>query len=135
MQILVVHEKHGDRYFNTNTDEALEAAALEILRERNEMGYYDVPDELEPPGMTRQDIDGMGASPIRDNAIRFLDSYDRLHAEWDNARRFYHEVQDALSKDDGAEAWKLLRLAAKSRDEYHGVKLMDVRQPLLEGEF
>jgi len=39
-RILVVNEKHGDRYFDASTDAALHAAALKLVEERLEQGWY-----------------------------------------------------------------------------------------------
>jgi hypothetical protein len=49
MKILVLHEKHGDRYFlfgKTQETEAaeLQAIALKVFTEREEEGWYEVED-------------------------------------------------------------------------------------------
>lgn len=38
--VLVVHEKHGDYYYDASTDEARLKAFYSILKERNEAGYW-----------------------------------------------------------------------------------------------
>lgn len=39
-KILIFKEKHGDRYFNADTDEARARAFYRILKERNTDGYW-----------------------------------------------------------------------------------------------
>jgi hypothetical protein len=39
-RILVAHEKHGDRYFDASTDELLDAAAIFLLADRHNDGYW-----------------------------------------------------------------------------------------------
>lgn len=39
-QILVLHEKHGDRYFDASTPEALATSCVKVLRERVADGYW-----------------------------------------------------------------------------------------------
>lgn len=41
VRILVLHEKHGDRLFDVSTSEMLDAAALAIVKERLDEGWYD----------------------------------------------------------------------------------------------
>jgi len=40
LKILIVKEKHGDRYFDASTDEALWRASHYILKRRHEEGWY-----------------------------------------------------------------------------------------------
>lgn len=39
-KILILEEKHGDRYYDASTPEALSRAAVKVLKERAEEGYW-----------------------------------------------------------------------------------------------
>ena len=58
-QILIFHEKHGDRYFDASTKEAIDAACRKILKERltNGYGWYDVYEPSYEAEHTQEQID------------------------------------------------------------------------------
>lgn len=47
MQILILHEKHGDRYLDVSTDERLISSVWSVLKARLEEGWYHDPKWLE----------------------------------------------------------------------------------------
>ena len=73
-RILVLNEKNGNRYFYVPTDEDLERAALKIVLERNEDGYwYDERD--------KQILDRILTNKNGKLALRFLKSRDNFEYE------------------------------------------------------
>ena len=40
--ILIAHEKHGDRYFDISSNSLLDGACRRLLQERFDQGWYDV---------------------------------------------------------------------------------------------
>lgn len=52
-RIIVFKEKHGNRYFDAATDEKLHAAALKVLRDRFNIGWYYPPASLKEDPMAK----------------------------------------------------------------------------------
>jgi hypothetical protein len=103
-RILVLYEKHGSRYYDAGTDEALRAAALAVLRDRLDplQGYILEPDPV--------------SSEVGDEA-----HWRRLVREYRTEKAAYDKAARAVREGDGRLALEVLR----SRDgyEYEGFDL------------
>ena len=127
MRILVCHEKHGHRYFDASTEEALYNSALMILKGRlMENHWYSMP-EYSPQKLdyTQTDIAKMPAS-MQSSAQSKLNSYNQCLATYQNDLDEFKMINDAVKHSDGKMAWKLLRL--RSGFEYEGVRLEQVQE-------
>ena len=108
--VLVLKEKHSDRYFVVDNDEELFAAAVMVLRGRLKAGhfYYDPGEPPPGPDFSQADADKLPAS-LREAAM----SQFRRHE--DKLRSYAHDKQEwddinlACASADGRAAWRILR--------------------------
>jgi hypothetical protein len=110
--VLVCHQKHGDIYYNAPDDAALCKAALSILKERLEDGYWynDPADELPAnPNMTDEQIDALPAGRIRDTARQEMTNYHVAVQEQGDAISMWKDIHRAIEENNGKLAWRILR--------------------------
>ena len=78
--LLILKEKHGNRYFYVPTFEHLCKAALKVVLERNEQGYwYDFSEELdedEKPEISKEDLEKMKDGPIKMVGLKEWEHYE-----------------------------------------------------------
>ncbi len=78
MNVIVLPEKHGSRYFVTKDNAGTQALALRILKERlAEPGWYQGEDKLEAANATRS-----GKSALRFLMGRTHYEYEGFEEEW-----------------------------------------------------
>lgn len=122
--LLVFNEKHGDRYFNVPNDEALFAAALKIVTERFEQGYWYVePEENEKPAapdFTKEQIATLPES-MREAAQKKLREYERSLHDYNELVDGYARIKKAVDEKDGRVAWEVIRDRCDA--EYEGYAL------------
>lgn len=127
--VLVISEKHGTRYFDATSVDALHASALALLRERfsdDVFRYYVDPGELEKEAprvdLSLEEAAGLPAkSPTRqlhDNQIKRRDEW-RTYV--DSYRRWYAAAQKAIAQEDGGLALRCLE--ARSSHEYEEISI------------
>lgn len=81
-KLLVVHEKHGDRYFLLSSEEDFRKAALKLVRERVVCDFFRV-GEPEKPSTQETWIDSHPSSAVRKAA---LDEWRRYKLDLSNAK-------------------------------------------------
>jgi hypothetical protein len=125
MRILIQHHKHGEAIFDATTPEQLGKAALYILFNNNDCGFYydeDKPDDLD---FDPAAIDTMPES-LRAGAKKQVEQHKRDVRRYLEVHSFYEDVQTALAEKNGALAWELLK--ARRDHEYERVELETVRE-------
>ena len=110
--VIVCEEKHGTRYFVANSTEDIGRAALHLLKERNEQGYYPEPDAPpeEPQNKPEEMVDAQMVKSCKEQWERYNSVLESLAQE----REFYESVQKALKENHYVLATRLL----ESRDGY-----------------
>lgn len=107
--ILVLHEKHGNRYYSIPTLEALYAAALATINERNEEGWFDEPEQPKPFEFTDVQIDTMEESETKDYLkkafLRRKDDMKQYYEDLDD----WNAIQKVVKDQDGRVAWQIMR--------------------------
>lgn len=120
--VLVLKEKHSDRYFVVDNDEELFAAAVMVLRGRLKAGcfYYDPGEPPPGPDFSQADADKLPAS-LREAAMSQFRRHEeklRVHA---NEKQEWDDINLVCASADGRAAWRILR--AQADHEYQGVYL------------
>lgn len=121
--VLVTKEKHGDYYYHCPTQEALYVAALQILTERFNEGYwYPKPEEPVPvDDETEKTVLLIPDEVIRKRALAEVRITKRRNQECIKALQDYQSIEHAVKEKNGREAWACLQ---DSRDyEYEGLSL------------
>jgi hypothetical protein len=126
-QLLVFHEKHGERYFYVPDDHTLFTAALKVLNERHAEDYwYFKPDKPKAPDFTKEQVEAMPES-LQSGAMKRLLEYSNELREWENDSENYNNVVKAVETKDGRLAWQCLR--DYSEGEYQRVSLERLESP------
>jgi len=119
-RILVFDEKHGRRFFLADTEEKLHAAALKIVKERKEEGWYYDPAEEErdkPESMTMTD-EQVEALPVPSGVKRNIrverENYRQAVKRWERDKANYALIVKAVNENDGKTAFEILKI----RDDY-----------------
>ncbi|MCI0562769.1 MAG: hypothetical protein MN733_30170, partial [Nitrososphaera sp.] len=115
MRILVQHCKHGPRYFNATTDEQFHKAALVILAENMEMGFYDLPQEPEALDFDRTILDTLPAT-LKEEASKQIKTFESRLQHYRVKQIHLSRIKAILKNKDGERAWKLL--LSRSRNQY-----------------
>ena len=107
-RILVLEEKHGNRYFDASTDKLLAQASLIVLKERyEEGGWYFKPSEPSKPDFTEEQASELPPS-LKPAAMEFLRLYNcqllRYREELDD----YERIERAIASNNGWLAWNVL---------------------------
>ena len=110
--VIVCEEKHGIQYFVSNSTEDIGRAALHLLKERNEQGYYPEPDS--PPEEPQNKPEEMADSQMVLFCKEQWEQYKMVLESLAQEREFYESVQKALKENDYVIAAGLL----ESRDGY-----------------
>lgn len=94
-RILIVHEKHGIRYFDTSTDELLDKACKHILKERLDNGYYNLHSKVEPV-VEEFDLTKIPES-LHKQAKANHEHQKSMRAQWREDQDFLQQVKDTLA--------------------------------------
>jgi hypothetical protein len=121
-QLLVFEEKHGNRYFYIPDDKTLAAAALKVLTERYEEGYwyYEPGEKPKAPDFTKEQITTLPES-MRPAAEKKLREYEAACRQYATEVEDYERIVKAVKTKDGKLAWKALY--DRQDGEYERVKL------------
>ena len=121
--VLVLHEKHGNQYFNVPDEPALFKAALEILKARLKAGWYYDPEDSKPkdPGATRAEVGAMKPGPIRQFSAAVVRRYEEELRWWKHLKEQWLGIQQSVKDADAKLAWRLLR--ERSDHEYENVSI------------
>ena len=109
-RIIVVREKHGDRYFKADTLEAACQAALHLLRERygpgGDYGHVDdfiaefEEDQITKPDIEKDQISSIQSETLRKQAEEMWETYERRKSQNDEYLRMMKHVQKARVEND-----------------------------------
>ena len=110
-KILIAHEKHGNRYFDASTEELRNAAALKLLTERFDEGYWYY--KPNPPDdtliLSAEQIVQLPTEVLRNQEAAKLRQYKRDFAEYEKEVEDHQLIQKAVQTKDAALAYKLLK--------------------------
>lgn len=126
MKIIVAQEKHGDRYLNATTDEALAASCVKLLKERLEQGWYDPGNPPEAKDvLTPEQIDLLPTESLRIAEANKCRSYLKELKYWERDVEFEKQVKQIVQSDvvDAKQAWRLLQ---SRNGEYEAVNIENV---------
>ena len=125
MKILVCYEKHGYRYLDASTPEALQKSALKILQERYEDGYggYDPSDNI--PKVPELTMDAVENLPELYKTIELdkYKTYQRDKRAYDRNLAWFNSLEKELIHPEG-KAWNLLKY--RTDYQYENVELKNV---------
>lgn len=128
-QIFVFNEKHGDRYLMVDSADAEKKMFLQVLKERNEQGWYSWMKEYKPygesPKYTREDIEKMPSSMELEKKRLMMEftKWERLEKEASQIRNDWSKIQKAISESNGKMAAYLID--SYSEGEYEGYQRVD----------
>ncbi len=120
-QILLVHEKHGTRYFYVPEEKDINAVALKIVQERHQNSYYPAPDEQDEPDVAEEVIATLPKT-VQRAAIQAWERYRRDKDERQRQQDDFDLAEAAVEQNDGEKAWELLKL--RSEYEYERCELV-----------
>jgi hypothetical protein len=117
-KILIFREKHGSRYFDASTDELICKAALKVLTERLEDGYWYY--EPEPPNkggiLTPNQIATLPTAALVNQETDKLIRYNQDFRQYEYDLQEFRDIKKSVETKDGLTAYKILR--SRSCDEY-----------------
>lgn len=108
-KVLVVEEKDGPAYFHIPDDAALHKAALFLVTQRFQQGWYGEPSDSQDPGMTADQLAALPEGRIKEIATAELRRYQDSVADQEDEDAFYENVKRAIEIQDGMEAWCILQ--------------------------
>jgi hypothetical protein len=108
VRVLVAREEHGERIILADTDEQLAVAALKLLLERWDQGWYEDPDGYweyrEEPPYTQEQVDALPErSRARYEAENQNETWERVAKKRKGARQFYAYVKAVAENRDDPE--------------------------------
>ncbi len=120
--VLVLREKHGERYYVVDNDQELFKVALNIVRGRLKEGHWYHPpgDPPVPPDYAEEDILKMPKS-LQAEARKKVQDYKSRSRSWDDANEDWLQVNEVCSSGDGRKAMQLLE--SRGDWEYEGFSL------------
>lgn len=133
-QILIFQEKHGTRYFDGTTDKARYAAALYILKQRFEEGWWYGEEEKVPSlegtiddtGLTIQQIEDLPDGKIKKEALEAVKSLKRSIRYAKEHNYQLKLIKKALDESNGRLAYSVLRDRSDHEYERMEVELLGV---------
>ena len=125
MQIVIFHEKHGDRYFVSNSQKDLEAVALKVVLERDGEGYwyYFDSEKSTEPKVSKADGLKLGGRLKEASVLEWID-YERNLREYNYEQKDKETLQKIKTEKNGELALKFLR--SRRDAEYEG---FDIEEP------
>jgi hypothetical protein len=118
--VLVVREKHGDRYFYIQDTTDLHNAALRLVTERLNDGWYGLEDGPKELDYTEADLPKMPLS-VRANAAIALKRHAAACDTYLRAVGEHGKIVKAVGDRDGAAAWGILE--SRKYNEYEVLNL------------
>ena len=124
MKILIAHEKHGNRYYDASTPENLGRACLQILKERQEDGYYDLGDP--PDGKDILSLEEIQELPrrLQESERAMVNAYLKEERRYKQFKTDFDTLTKIIAEGDWQNAYKCLRLYANG--EYERISLEEV---------
>jgi hypothetical protein len=126
-RLLILKEKHGDKYYHVPTPETLATVSLATLKQRKEEGWYPV-NQSQPtkPELAKEQIDALPEGSIKQAAIQ-------QHKDYLLAVQYHSEEQEtaaaiekAITTSNGKLACRILMERAGC--EYEGFRLEEFDQ-------
>jgi hypothetical protein len=107
--ILILHEKHGDRFYAVPTLDALYAAAVATIIERNEEGWFYEPDQPDIMPFMKEQIDALPAGETKDSLTKLYEDKQRQLTQYAQDLKDWYVIQQAIKEEDGRTAWQVMR--------------------------
>lgn len=127
MEILVLHGKHGDYYYDASTPEALAESAFKVLKMHYDQGYYFEPDEPLPREILSDDeIVAIESEELRNYAKRQQINYKRHLAQYEIEKEEWDAIVDTVENERKEKAWAILD--NRSDAEYESVSIERVEE-------
>jgi hypothetical protein len=121
--LLVVKEKHGDRYFAVPTLEALYRVALSLIQERFESDYFYEPEEFEPSeDFPKEELTKIKKSPYGEEFLKNYQTNAQRKEDHDAEAKDYVQIETAIKDKDGRLAWYIV--INRKFCEYEGYELI-----------
>ena len=124
-RLLIQHDKHSTSYTLISKRESLWTAALQILKERLDIGYIGKPEKK--PYKFDEKLDAMTVEQInalplvvRETTIAAKQTQDRYKNAHREEVEEWKAIQDALKQKDGISAWIIL--VQRSDHEYERIE-------------
>jgi len=119
--IMVVHEKHGDRYFLANTIAEAGCACRKLLRERLGLWWENEPQKIEDirkPQMSKEDAEKLLSGALLKAALGEWEEYENLVRYTQRQNEFISEVEEALAAESD---YAVCIIMSRASYEYEGV--------------
>lgn len=132
MKIIIFKEKHGNRYFDASTPQALDNACRKILKERLKYGWYNV--QQPPPPNNLLTIEEIAKLPekYKNQERRILlkweetlESYQKEKQWLDDLKKLLETPED-LSNKKIPESYHFLR--DREHWEYEGMTIRELEK-------
>lgn len=98
MRLLVLFEKHCNRYFAVPTDRDLHKACVKIFKERLKGGLYNPGPQPERFGMSLDTIEDLPFGKLKVECLKMLEEYKARCRDWTEAVAFKEKVTQAIKK-------------------------------------
>lgn len=122
--ILRFKEKYGDRLFIINGEEDLTRAALKVIKDRFEDGYwYDEPEEPTKPDYSLEEAATLKGA-AKEAALREIDRFQRSKLAYEEALEMWKILKSAVDNNDGRIAYYFLHYRSDMRCEYETLELL-----------
>jgi len=126
--VIVCREKHGVQYFSANNTEEIGLAALHIVKERHEQGYYSL--GVEPIKPDRKPEDFLDSPKFATVAKKEWEIYERSLRQYKEEKHFYEVLECTLSENHYGSAVYLLE--DHNDSEYEGFVIEPLIVALIE---
>lgn len=127
-QILIAKEKHGTRYFDASTPEALALSSFKLLKERwnNGNGWYWLDDPPEDKDvLSEEQIAALPSETLRASETAKRNQYLCDLKNWEYDKEEYDEIKNCIESGQQNNlknrAWRILN--ARNGCEYESVQL------------
>jgi hypothetical protein len=110
MKIIIFKGKHGDRYFDASTKEAVHKACLKIFKERNREGWYGHINEAREPvePFKFESICTIENEQLRNHATNLWKDYQRELRDYLSIQIEQKQYKDACGDKTGMAAYRFL---------------------------
>lgn len=98
MRLLVLHEKHYDRYFAVPTDKELHKMCIKILKERLAAGWYNPGPKPEEFEMSPEAIKTLPAGRFKTEVSRLQEENRVKIRNWNSSQEFKEKVIKAIKE-------------------------------------
>jgi hypothetical protein len=126
--VLIMHRRHDTTYRDASTIEQLFQACLEELTaNRDEYHYYDLPEPIPEPVISRETIAALPPGPVQDVAKNLWDVFHKQEDWRRDSEELRKNVDLAIAERSGVDAYFLLKTRSENGNDYESVDLEPLR--------